>query len=508
MVSATRWTDLQAVCVSSCPTAGDVVYSSGEICSMDSGCAVTISTVNMNHRCFPTSHRGTWLSGYRVAYDSISDVDFAMYRGMGDSRSSMAAILVCGGVLAFFWAIMVAGLWSQTFFVLEFLFGHAISSVLALVLLLVSFLTRFLIPGGGEGFVDINMACFIFTFVVTIFYMLMLCRAWSFIPFINLSIQTPGANLLAKLQGLFVFVAVMVLLLMWFFSYWLDVAAYLSSSETTVAQYAQSLKEFDSVGYDDDEVTVITTVSDGHVTALMWYHFFGLLWTSEFILCFTVCCICGAVSQVLALADIEGQNPVWASIKRTVCFNLGSVAFGSFLIVLFWPFRVIGGFFKSVLPTQATGILQVLCCCCICMGWCFEQCVKFSNKLAFTMVGEQGLPFCAASRLAIDKLGLAELIWLSSGLQVIFPAMSTPQQLLFSNTTLFISCKLTISICCGFMSWIWAGSMGSVESPLFPVLFTIYLAYFSSGIAFQVMQAVLETIFVSDAGYVNFLARQ
>lgn len=499
MVSATRWTDLQAVCVSSCPTAGDVVYSSGEICTKDAGCAVTISTINRLNRCFPTTHHNSWLEGYKVAYDSISGVDFAIFRGMGDSRSSMAAILVCGGLIAFLWAHALVVNWVLTFFVQELLYGYTVASLNALILLLVAFLTRYLIPAGGSGYIDVNLACFIFFCVVTIVFALLVLLSWSWVSVVNAAIQGPGQKLVSRLSGLYGLVAVMSLLMIWFFSYWIDVAAYLSSSETTVSQYAQSLSEFDSMGYDDDEVTVITTVSDGHVTALMWYHFFGLLWTSEFLLCFTVCSIAGAVSEELSLSSSvsSGKWLVCSAVRRTICFNLGSVAFGSFLIVVLWPFRLIGSLFYSVLPSDTTsGIAKVICCCCICTSWCFEQCIKYSNKLAFTVVGESGLSFCAASRVALDRLEVAEFSWYTLA---VMPAGG--DKLLFSTTVLFIACKLAISICCGFVSWIWVGHMESVESPLFPVLLTIYLGYFCSGIVFQVLQAVLETVFVSDGIY-------
>lgn len=409
---------------------------------------------------------------------------------MGDARTSIGVILLSGGLLSFLWAISLQLSWRFQINVQGSLYGYIGGALVSLVVLCISFITRYLIDMGGrvsDGLIDINLACFGIFVIVTLIYGILVGRTWTLYTSGSVIFEV-ASNFIMRVPGLIALVTCSSLLMMWFFSYWIETAAYICSSETTIAQHAHTLEEFDAMSYDDDTIAVVTTVTDGRVTSLMWFWFFGLLWTAEFLLCFTVTCIAGAVSEIFFLPGFVTNNRwiVCNAVMRTIRYNLGSVCFGSFLIVILWPFRLVGGLFYSVLKRQQfeNSIAKVICCCCICTAWCFDQCVKYSNKVAFTVVGMKGMSFCASSRMALTALDYSDSL-----IKGEFMAMT--------STVIFIAYKFVIATVCAFICWLWCGYNVEVEAPLFPFLLTLLLGYMCANITLQLFQATLETVYVA-----------
>ncbi|RMC22296.1 hypothetical protein DUI87_00608 [Hirundo rustica rustica] len=74
----------------------------------------------------------------------------------------------------------------------------------------------------------------------------------------------------------------------------------------------------------------------GPLKYMWWYHLVGLIWISEFILACQQMTVAGAV--VTYYFTREKRNlpftPILASVNRLVCYHLGTVAKGSFIITL------------------------------------------------------------------------------------------------------------------------------------------------------------------------------
>ncbi|KAF2982610.1 hypothetical protein EK904_010237 [Melospiza melodia maxima] len=109
-----------------------------------------------------------------------------------------------------------------------------------------------------------------------------------------------------------------VLILFW--TYWITVLLFLGTTGSPVPN-EEGFVEFRMAG---------------PLKYMWWYHVVGLIWISEFILACQQMTVAGAV--VTYYFTREKRNlpftPILASVNRLVCYHLGTVAKGSFIITL------------------------------------------------------------------------------------------------------------------------------------------------------------------------------
>lgn len=134
---------------------------------------------------------------------------------------------------------------------------------------------------------------------------------------------------------------------------------------------------------------------------LMAYHFFGFLWTNQFFQGIGILVIAGAVCHWYWTADKEElpKNVVLQSVKRTLVYHLGTIAFGSFLIALIQFVRAILAYLdkKSKSLQNKNFMVKLIFKCVACCLWCFEKCLKFISKNAYIITAMEGLSFCRAT---------------------------------------------------------------------------------------------------------------
>merc|ERR1712164_17787 len=113
-----------------------------------------------------------------------------------------------------------------------------------------------------------------------------------------------------------------------FVVYWLFVALFMASS----GEYVR-----------DSTTGVYTMEWKDDMQKAMVYHFFGLLWTMAFIRHMTILILAGAfgVWYWTSLPDKKAgkfselhPTPILSSVKRSFCYHVGTVAFGSFIIAV------------------------------------------------------------------------------------------------------------------------------------------------------------------------------
>uniref|UniRef100_A0A8C2SP40 Choline transporter-like protein n=1 Tax=Coturnix japonica TaxID=93934 RepID=A0A8C2SP40_COTJA len=93
---------------------------------------------------------------------------------------------------------------------------------------------------------------------------------------------------------------------------------------------------------------------------MAWYHFIGLIWTSEFILACQQMTIAGAVVTCYFNRNKNSppRHPILSSISVLLCYHLGTVVKGSFLItilripriVLLYLYNILKQKIKSIFP--------------------------------------------------------------------------------------------------------------------------------------------------------------
>lgn len=98
------------------------------------------------------------------------------------------------------------------------------------------------------------------------------------------------------------------------------------------------------------------------------------------------------------------------SIKDTIVYHLGSIAFGSLIISIVKLIRAIIQFVENRVKS-ATGnnkaancCIKFTFCCCKCCFWCLEKFLKFLNRNAYIMVAIYGRNFCSSARDALTLL--------------------------------------------------------------------------------------------------------
>ena len=86
-----------------------------------------------------------------------------------------------------------------------------------------------------------------------------------------------------------------------------------------------------------DERYSLTSVEENTLVKYTFiYHFFGFLWTSEFVSAIGMITIAGAVASDYWVTDTRyvPQWPVLASFGRTMRYHTGSAAYGSLIVAL------------------------------------------------------------------------------------------------------------------------------------------------------------------------------
>lgn len=139
------------------------------------------------------------------------------------------------------------------------------------------------------------------------------------------------------------------------------------------------------------------------------YHFFGLLWTNQFIVGYTLVTIAGAISNYYWSRGDSSQMPtfpVLTALKNTTVYHMGSVAFGSFIIAVIQLIRFLLEYLdRKTKELQAANkcAAWALCCCKCCM-WCLEKIVAFINRNAYIMVAVKGTSYCVSAGRAVALL--------------------------------------------------------------------------------------------------------
>ncbi|XP_065160640.1 LOW QUALITY PROTEIN: choline transporter-like protein 1, partial [Atheta coriaria] len=92
-------------------------------------------------------------------------------------------------------------------------------------------------------------------------------------------------------------------------------------------------------------------------------------------------------------------SPMWRTTSNMLRYHMGTVAFGSLLMLLMEIIKSISDFFTK------RKIARVCCCCCACiccmLNKCiknFEEIIKYFTKMSYIMTAIHGVSFCTGCR--------------------------------------------------------------------------------------------------------------
>jgi hypothetical protein len=194
---------------------------------------------------------------------------------------------------------------------------------------------------------------------------------------------------MAAMPSIVAFPVVIFILLLVFWVYWIVVTAFLGSAGVRVYDADGKFQ-----GYQ----------ANNTIQYLEIYHFFGLLWTTQFFIAIGQCTIAGAVASWYWVHDKKDVPlfPVLFAFKRTLRYHLGSLAFGSLIIAIVQFIRAILIYLQKRLQGKESRLLKVFLGMLQCCFKCLERFLKFISKKAYVMIAVKGDSFCGSAQRAFQ----------------------------------------------------------------------------------------------------------
>eukprot|EP01116_Phalansterium_solitarium_P004452 TRINITY_DN15472_c0_g1_i1.p1 TRINITY_DN15472_c0_g1~~TRINITY_DN15472_c0_g1_i1.p1 ORF type:complete len:628 (-),score=143.00 TRINITY_DN15472_c0_g1_i1:47-1930(-) len=199
-----------------------------------------------------------------------------------------------------------------------------------------------------------------------------------------------ASKAVAAIPSLMLFPGFIFLCMVALYMYWAVVALFLATAGKAVIAADSTFK-----GYNPDNV----------LRYLEIYHFFGLLWTSQFFVAINQTTIAGAIAEWYWLPSKRGsilRFPVLSSFYRTMRYHLGSLAFGSLIIAIVQFIRYVLTWLERRLKDQTNPLLKFFFKLLKCCFYCLERFLKFINKNAYIMIAIKGKSFCTSARIAFE----------------------------------------------------------------------------------------------------------
>jgi solute carrier family 44 protein 1 (choline transporter-like protein) len=143
------------------------------------------------------------------------------------------------------------------------------------------------------------------------------------------------------------------------------------------------------------------------VKYLWWFVVLMLFWSSEFILGCQQMTVASSVASWYFTRDRSSLVcPIGNSVRRVAKFHLGSIALGSFLIVLLKIPRLILSYMEYYLKKFKDSNSCVNCTlkCCQCFFYCLENFVRYINHNAYTIIAIEGTDYCFSAKVAFKTL--------------------------------------------------------------------------------------------------------
>ncbi|XP_046356995.1 choline transporter-like protein 1 [Haliotis rufescens] len=151
----------------------------------------------------------------------------------------------------------------------------------------------------------------------------------------------------------------------------------------------------------DAQTTFVKYELNDMMQYLRWYHFFGVLWMSAFVVACQDLIIAGAVSVWYFSSDKSQLGcPICRSIYNLIRYHLGTVAFGSLILAIIRIVRFILSRIQKRLHKKSGKLvdffLKMLQCCL----YCFENFIKYLNRNAYIMTASHGYNFFTGAKKA------------------------------------------------------------------------------------------------------------
>jgi hypothetical protein len=169
-------------------------------------------------------------------------------------------------------------------------------------------------------------------------------------------------------------------------------------------------------------------------------------------------------------------------------YHMGTAAFGSLIIAIIKTIRVIVAYLQKKAKKSGNAFAKAVLCCIQCCMWCLEKCMKFLNKNAYIQTAIFGYSFCKAAKKAFFLI-LRNILRIS--------AVAMVSQFVLIIGKLFVC---VVASAAGYFV-IQSQLSDDLYGMWVPVLFLIFLSYFTADMFNEVFGMAISTIlqcFVAD----------
>ncbi|RKP18287.1 DUF580-domain-containing protein, partial [Rozella allomycis CSF55] len=216
---------------------------------------------------------------------------------------------------------------------------------------------------------------------------------------------------------------------------------------------------------------------------MQWYWLFGLLWTYFTIKAINQTSIAGSIATWYFTRD-KGAIPTFTvamSVWRCFRYHLGSLAFGSLIIAIFYLVRIVLLYIEKNLKVSQNKFLKFLFACLQCCFACVTRFIAFLNKNAYIEIAIYGKSFCASAKDAFQLL--------------IRNALRLAVVDSVSGFILFFS-KLFISSCGTFYLFARLRDNASVSFYTVPLVIVFICSYCIATFFLYIYEMAIDTIFL------------
>jgi choline transporter-like protein 2/4/5 len=360
--------------------------------------------------------------------------------------------------------------------------------------------------GAAQKNKDVMTAFFITTLILAV---LLFVFTILFIRRINIAVATikVAINCIANVPSMLFYPMLPFFASAGLFIYWIFVAVYLFSvgekqtrddncERSELLQYCHSrIDPTCTIGSDGATVEPCgqELVLTKDTKKALAYHFFGLLWTTQFLIASTFIVLAMVATRFYWYkgdASRMGKRPVVDSLRKTMAYYLGSAAKGAFIVALLHFVRAMVEIFEKRLKSLVnndTAAKWILSCVKYCL-WYVQKVIEYVNKNAYIMIAIEGKGYCSSASRAVQLL--------------ITNAGSVVAVNVIGDALVYLG-KLAVAAISALIAFVYMeqrqykDGRRAVSSPLLVVLVVFMMGYAIATALFAVVEMAVGTVLLS-----------
>lgn len=321
---------------------------------------------------------------------------------------------------------------------------------------------------------------------------------------INYALRIIGSasSALSQMRSTFLYPIVPIIFSAIYFAYWIWSALYLF----TVVDYTHH-----PLPAEYDTIPNFAALTDKTFALKHWrddykyffvFHFFKLLWVSQFFVYAAYMTIAGSLGQwFFARPDGASKHdkerggdddqlpyfPLTRSALRIIRFHIGTVAFASLIIAIFRFIRAVITYIQTKTKGKDNRLIRCILCCVKCLLRCIQKCLDYVSRNALVLTALNGDNFCGSACTAFGLL-TSNILRVAA-----FNIIST--FVLFIGR-LFIAILTTMGGAIFIIRYYRGPREDEINSPILPIIVIFILSWFVGAVFIKIYEVTMECMMI------------